>query len=165
MKRIITFLNTGRSTAASLMLFGLAIAGAPNGARSVPYAEGYKDSTMKDDLVHRSPDIHWPAGFEPAHADLFAHNEVVINSSCERVWQHIVDANRWPAWYPNSKDVHIQGGAPVLRDGAIFRWTTFGLDIESTVHEYVPNRRLGWRAKPTIAWYRECTAQRGSRYC
>jgi len=30
--------------------------------------------SMKDDLAHRSPDIHWPAGFEPERADLFAHN-------------------------------------------------------------------------------------------
>ena len=28
--------------------------------------------SMKDDLAPRSPDIHWPAGFEPAKADLFA---------------------------------------------------------------------------------------------
>jgi hypothetical protein len=31
----------------------------------------------------------------------------------------------------------------VLRDGTVFRWTTSGLSIESTVHEYVPNQRLG----------------------
>jgi hypothetical protein len=43
---------------------------------------------MKDDLAHRSPDIHWPAGFEPAKADLSAHNDLIINASCERVWSH-----------------------------------------------------------------------------
>ncbi|WP_410969304.1 SRPBCC family protein, partial [Salmonella sp. SAL04284] len=84
-----------------------------------------------------SPDIHWPSGFEPEKADLFAHNELIINASCERVWRHIIDANRWPTWYPNSKDVEIQGGDPVLGDGTVFRWTTFGLAIESKVHEYV----------------------------
>ena len=100
--------------------------------------------SMQNDLAHRSPDIHWPAGFEPAKADLFAHNELLVNASCERVWSHIVDANKWPSWYPNSKDVQIQGGDTVLRDGTVFRWTTFGLSIESKVHEYEPNRRLGW---------------------
>ena len=29
--------------------------------------------SMKGDLARRSPDIHWPAGFEPEKADLFAH--------------------------------------------------------------------------------------------
>jgi hypothetical protein len=101
-------------------------------------------SSMKDDLARRSPDIHWPSGFEPEQADLFAHNELIINASCERVWSHIIDAKRWPIWYPNSKAVEIPGHDPVLRDGTVFRWTTFGLTIESTVHEFVPKQRLGW---------------------
>ena len=58
--------------------------------------------TMKDDLVNRSPDIHWPAAFDPAKADLFAHNELVINAPCERVWRHITEPAKWPEWYPNS---------------------------------------------------------------
>jgi len=44
----------------------------------------------------------------------------------------------------------------------VFRWTTFGLAIESRVHEYVPNRRLGWHGyapgtQPSFyhSWYRE----------
>jgi uncharacterized protein YndB with AHSA1/START domain len=162
MNHIITSRNTGRSAVGSLLVLGLASAGAPAGAPSVAYAEGYKAVTMRDDLVHRSPDIHWPSGFEPANADLFAHNEVLINASCERVWKHIVDANQWPTWYPNSRDVQIQGEATVLRDGTMFRWTTFGLAIESKVHEYLPNRRLGWYgyapgAKPSFyhSWYLE----------
>ncbi len=32
---------------------------------------------MKEDVARRSPDIHWPAGFEPAKADLFAHNDLM----------------------------------------------------------------------------------------
>ena len=44
----------------------------------------------------------------------------------------------------------------------MFRWTTFGLAIESRVHEYVPNRRLGWHGyapgtQPSFyhSWYLE----------
>ena len=77
--------------------------------------------SMKDDLANRCLNIRWPAGFEPAKADLFAHNDLTINASCERVWSHIIDASRWPAWYPNSKDIRIQGEDPVLRDGTVFR--------------------------------------------
>ena len=36
--------------------------------------------SMKEDLANRSPDIHWPEGFTPADADLFAHNEISINA-------------------------------------------------------------------------------------
>ena len=116
--------------------------------------------SMKDDLAHRSPDIHWPTGFEPEKADLFAHNELIINAPCERVWTHIIEASQWPSWYPNSKDVQIQGEDLVLRDGTLFRWTTFGLAIESKVHEFELNRRLGWYgyvpgAEPSFyhSWY------------
>lgn len=100
--------------------------------------------SMKDDLAHRSSEIHWPAGFEPEKADLFAHNDLIVNASCERVWRHIIEATQWPTWCLNAKDVEIQSGDAVLRDGTVFRWTTFGLAIESKVHEYVLNQRLGW---------------------
>jgi hypothetical protein len=123
MNHLGTLLNTSRILAASLAM------------------------SMKDDLANRSPDIHWPTGFEPEKADLFAHNDLIINAPCERVWTHIIEASRWPTWYPNSKDVEIQRGDPVLRDGTVFRWTTFGLAIESKAHEYVTKISLNTRAR------------------
>ncbi|KDP85221.1 hypothetical protein CF70_015290 [Cupriavidus sp. SK-3] len=101
--------------------------------------------TMKDDLANRSPDIHWPAGFDPRKADLFSHNELFISATCERVWQHIVEAPKWPQWYPNSKEVHIiSDPGSVLKEESTFRWTTFGLPIESRINEFVPFSRIGW---------------------
>ena len=77
---------------------------------------------MKDDLANRSLDIHWPAGFTPDDADLFSHNELLINAPCERVWRHIVEATKWPRWYPNSSSVEILGdGGSVLKDSTVFR--------------------------------------------
>jgi hypothetical protein len=160
MNNITRLLYAGLVAAPSVLVLGVAAASAPVDARTVAYSEGYKTMSMKDDLAHRSPDIHWPTGFEPEKADLFAHNDLIINASCERIWSHIIDAKRWPIWYPNSQAVEIPGGDPVLRDGTVFRWTTFGLTIESTVHEFVPNQRLGWfgyapGAKPSFyhSWY------------
>ena len=63
--------------------------------------------TMKDDLANRTRDIHWPTGFDPAKADLFAHNALIIHAPCERVWQHIIDATKWPEWYLNAKAVQV----------------------------------------------------------
>lgn len=107
--------------------------------------------TMKDDLKNRSRDIHWPTGFDPENADLFSHNELVIHASCERVWKHIIDANKWPQWYPNSKDVRIIGNSPVIAQGTVFRWTTFGLPLKSKINEYVPYTRIGWYGYPSGA--------------
>jgi Polyketide cyclase / dehydrase and lipid transport len=101
--------------------------------------------SMKDDLANRSRDIHWPKGFTPADADLFSHNELFISASCQRVWRHIVEATRWPEWYPNSKAVQVLGDSgSVLEDNSVFRWTTFGLPLESRINEFVPFSRIGW---------------------
>src|SRR5258706_973824 len=120
--------------------------------------------TMKDDLANRSTDIHWPPGFDPVTADLFSHNELLINASCERTWQHIIEAPRWPQWYPNAKDVRIvSDSGSVLKDGTAFRWTTFGLPLESRIREFVPYSRIGWYryapgTEPTFypKWNRTC---------
>jgi Polyketide cyclase / dehydrase and lipid transport len=77
-------------------------------------------------------------------ADLFARNELSIEASCETVWKHLVDAEKWPQWYPNSKDVQLIDGATALGPNVRWRWTTFGLGIESRVQEYAPYSRLGW---------------------
>jgi hypothetical protein len=116
--------------------------------------------TMKDDLTHREMDIHWPQGFDPSKADLFSHNSLLIHASCEKIWSHIVDATTWPSWYPNSKSVQITGGASKLDSGSVFRWQTFGIDLESRVNEFVPYTRIGWYGyapgtEPTFyhTWY------------
>jgi polyketide cyclase/dehydrase/lipid transport protein len=99
-------------------------------------------SQGKENRISR--EIHWPEGFDPESADLFSHNELIIEATCEKIWSHIIDARKWPLWYPNSKDVALLGGAKVLGEGTTWRWNTFGLSIESKVHEYVPHTRLGW---------------------
>jgi uncharacterized protein YndB with AHSA1/START domain len=100
--------------------------------------------TMRHDLANRSHDIHWPQGFDPSQADLFSHNELRIAASCEVVWSHIIDATKWPQWYPNSKDVRIVSGGNTLAAGAVFRWSTFDLPLESRINEFVPYSRIGW---------------------
>jgi uncharacterized protein YndB with AHSA1/START domain len=119
-----------------------------------------KQETMSRDLANRSPDIHWPEGFSPDQADLFSHNELRIEASCERVWKHIVEATKWPQWYPNSKDVQIIGGGGELNADSVFRWTTFGLPLESRINEFTPYSRIGWYGyapgeKPSFyhTWY------------
>ena len=119
-----------------------------------------KQETMSRDLANGSPDIHWPEGFSPDQADLFSHNELRIEAPCERVWKHIVEATKWPQWYPNSTDVQIIGGGDELKAGSVFRWTTFGLPLESRINEFTPYSRIGWYGyapgeKPSFyhTWY------------
>jgi uncharacterized protein YndB with AHSA1/START domain len=101
--------------------------------------------TFNGDGAQRSDQIHWPDGFHPEQADLFAHNEIVIHASCERVFANIVDAAVWPSWYLNSHNVKLLNSPDgKLREGAQFSWDTFGVHIESQVHEFAPNSRIGW---------------------
>ena len=71
-----------------------------------PHQERKVAMTMKDDLANRSRESHWPQGFDPTTADLLSHNELLIRATCERVWQHIVEAAKWPEWYPNWRSGH-----------------------------------------------------------
>ena len=118
----------------------LALAATVVAAISVPAAD-----TGNGDWNKRSAEIHWPAGYTPNDADLFAHNELLIKSSCTTVWRHIIEAPRWPDWYPNSHEVRIvRGRTKALEQNTRFEWDTFGLHIDSTVHECVPATRVGW---------------------
>lgn len=99
---------------------------------------------MQADLAVRSSEVHWPVGFEPDKAELFAHNEAHVGAACETVWRYLVDVRSWPAWYPNAAQVDLLDGAVELGVGARWRWTTFGLAIESRVNEFIPGRSLAW---------------------
>lgn len=107
--------------------------------------------TMQQDLARQSPDIHWPDGFTPDQADMFSCNELFIAAPCDRVWRQLVDATRWPEWYPNGKDVVIQAGADdtgALQRDTTFQWETFGARWDSHVHEADAPYRLGWFGGP-----------------
>jgi uncharacterized protein YndB with AHSA1/START domain len=101
--------------------------------------------TFNGDGAQRSKDIHWPDGFHPEQVDLFAHNEIVIHAPCEKVFANMADAQAWPSWYPNSQNVKVLNSPDgKLHKGTLFSWDTFGLHIQSRVHEFVPGSRLGW---------------------
>ena len=103
--------------------------------------------TIQDDITRRSADIHWPDGLIPTDADLFAHNEIVIDAPPEQIWQHLIAATAWPRWYSNSAEVVVNDPSEILAAGVSFDWTTFGLRVSSTVAEFVPCARLGWHGQ------------------
>jgi polyketide cyclase/dehydrase/lipid transport protein len=135
-------LSSGLTALGFIALISTALPVWSQGTASSPSPQTFS-GTMKHDLRHRARDIHWPEGFRPETADLFSHNEATLQASCKDVWNHIVDATRWPEWYPNSKGVSIVGGSS-LTEGTVFHWTTFGLPLESKVNEFVPYSRIGW---------------------
>ena len=85
-----------------------------------------------------------PRAIDPDHADLFAHNAMVIDAPAESIWAKLIDAAAWPAWYSNARDVVVNGPSGQLAEGVTFTWSTFGLMIASTVAEFVLPTRIGW---------------------
>jgi len=64
--------------------------------------------TVNGDGAQRSKDIHCAGWLSPgSRADLFAHNEIVIHASCEKVFANMTDAQAWPSWYPNSQNIKL----------------------------------------------------------
>ena len=62
----------------------LALGGSLAPARAANQA-GSSIMMMEQDLADREKDIHWAEGFDPSQADLFSHNALLINASCERI--------------------------------------------------------------------------------
>ena len=104
----------------------------------------YKPATMKADLAHRWPDIHWPEAFHPETATLFAHNEVIIHAPLEKIWNILVNIRQWPQWYPNATEVRLLGGPATLQEGTNWQWKTFDTLFESLAYESVQYNRIGW---------------------
>jgi hypothetical protein len=77
-----------------VMVTGAMIPGRAQTAQSKPVNEAL---AVNGDGAQRSKDIHWPDGFHPEQADPFAHNEIVVQASCEKVFANIVDAEVWPS--------------------------------------------------------------------
>jgi hypothetical protein len=125
-----------------VLVTGVIAVGRAQTAGSKPTNEAL---TFNGDGAQRSKGIHWPAGFHPEQADLFAHNEIAVHASCEKVFANIVDAQVWPSWYPNSHNVQLLNSPDgKLHEGTQFSWDTFSVHIESRVHELVPGSRIGW---------------------
>jgi Polyketide cyclase / dehydrase and lipid transport len=101
-------------------------------------------TAISSDLADRCPQIHWPDGYDPADADLFAHNDITVNRPVETVWRNLINAAAWPEWYSNARDVVVNGPSQLLGDGVSFEWVTFGLRVTSTVAEFLPPARIGW---------------------
>jgi hypothetical protein len=122
-------------------LFGLAFGA---GLSLLSIQSAYAESPAKD-LSDANQLIHWPPGFEPAETDVFVHNEIRIKAPPKVIWANLINAVEWPSWYSNSSDVRITGPSnTTLRENSHFLWKTFGFAVDSKVHEFAPESRIGW---------------------
>jgi hypothetical protein len=64
-----------------------------------------------------------------------------INAPPDRVWRLHTDVNVWPTWQP---DITNATAEEPLRTGASFSWSTYGMDITSTVYVLDEGARILW---------------------
>jgi uncharacterized protein YndB with AHSA1/START domain len=123
------------------------------GCASVPRA-GSAENALREGTVPATR-INWPERYEPKEASFFVHNQIDIDAPPEAVWNVIVQAETWPAWYEGAENVKVSNGTNgVLGPRSTFTWSTMGLDFTSTVTEFEPPYRLSWESrKSTIQGY------------
>lgn len=104
--------------------------------------------TTTQDLTRRNLNVAWPRNPEPSTADLFNHNELLIEADCDKVYQLIASPTEWPSWLPIARDVQLAEPDRPLREGSHFSWVIFGIPIETTVYVAEPGRRFGYTVTP-----------------
>jgi hypothetical protein len=89
------------------------------------------------------PDVHWPAGWSPAHCDRFVSHERTLRPPADAIFARLVTVGEWPAWQrgvPRAEllDEIVVGGRILVVD------TPHTLD--GIVGELVVPSRFGWAA-------------------
>ncbi len=107
-------------------------------------SSGQNTVPSSDDRLHRDPEIHWPKAFDPSVAAVFAHNELLIQADCHRVWSRLLDVTDWPNWFVLTKEVRVDGPGKAVRHGTLIQLKIFGSPITSRIDEFVPDSRLSW---------------------
>lgn len=75
------------------------------------------------------------------NAPVVVDRGIAIDAQLEKVWALLTDVPSWPRWQP---DITFAEAAGSLRTNRAFRWSTGGLDIESTVYTIEAPHRILW---------------------
>ncbi|MFI6740185.1 SRPBCC family protein [Nonomuraea sp. NPDC050451] len=67
--------------------------------------------------------------------------DIEIDAPLQKVWDLHTDVNSWTTWQP---DITAASADGPLVPGSVFHWSTFGLDIASTVYAVEPASRILW---------------------
>ncbi|MER6036061.1 SRPBCC family protein [Streptomyces sp. NPDC001835] len=78
-----------------------------------------------------------------ASAPVITRDDILIHAPLHTIWKIQTDVENWPTWQPNV-DVVVKDTPGRLRPGSVFRWTTEGLNITSTVKQVDYGKRLAW---------------------
>lgn len=102
---------------------------------------------MVPKLLYRGPSItelherYAKRGVVDQHASVRAVSESTIDAPLARVWQLMIEVDRWSWWNPALRDISVDG--PVAVD-MTFAWTNSNARIRSRFAVVDPPRELSW---------------------
>ncbi|MFC9993537.1 SRPBCC family protein [Nocardia sp. NPDC127526] len=74
-------------------------------------------------------------------AAIVAIHDIHVAAPLRRVWELHTDIAAWTGWQPDITAAAIDGP---IQPGTVFRWSTFGPDIESTIYAVDDPHRIVW---------------------
>ena len=74
-------------------------------------------------------------------APVLVHLEIDIEAPRETIWRLHTDVDRWTAW---QTDISASARMAPLIPGSTFRWSSYGMDITSTVYDIEDGSRILW---------------------
>jgi len=77
-------------------------------------------------------------------AAAYSEAEIEIAAQPQRVWNLLTRIEQWPAWNALVEKATLSGP---LRPGSVFRWSSRGFTVTSTLREVTPSRRIAWTGK------------------
>jgi len=77
-------------------------------------------------------------------APAIARAEIAIRATLETVWRIQTDIDRWSDWNTEVRRSRLEGPLAV---GSVFRWTSGGASIISSLQEIEPMHKIGWTGK------------------
>ena len=104
--------------------------------------------TTQQDLKRRNHQAAWPAGLDPVNADVFNHNQLTLEESCDAIYSWLAAPQDWSSWLIFVRDVQLAPSNAPLSVGSRFKWTIFGFPIEAEVFVAEPGRRFGYTLTP-----------------
>ena len=102
---------------------------------------------MQSEIGARLPEITDFSRFNlqvDRDAPVYAEDEIHIKADPQKVWDLLVDFQKWPLWNEKVSSVSIKSA---LVPGMKFTWKSNGITIRSTLHTVQPVSLLGWEGK------------------
>ncbi|BDI34211.1 hypothetical protein CCAX7_62620 [Capsulimonas corticalis] len=90
--------------------------------------------------------IPWPPERTPEKSPIHQFHDIRIAAPASVVWPWLVGVLLWPRYNPMISDIApLDASAMQLALGVSFQWRRGGYTLLSTVTDYMPGARLGWK--------------------